>query len=237
MIMTLTSFTMVFRYQTKLLFRNWILWLLFLTVLVTVVFYQLNTQGTFSGRGGTYYSMLSSFIPATNAWLFNLLQVLPFLYLSGDYIYRNHKLDTLAVIDSREQGNASYIGGMSLGLVTIFLFAGSVSLFLGVLINLFASKLAFNGWYSLFYLFTYVLPTTIFLTGFSFFVVYLTRNRLFSFILLIGYLFLTVVLLPDTCQGLFDPFALHVPNIFSDMVGFPDRGVIFCTVFAGCCVV
>ena len=52
--MTLTSFTMVFRYQTKLLFRNWILWLLFLTVLVTVVFYQLNTQGTFSGRGGTY---------------------------------------------------------------------------------------------------------------------------------------------------------------------------------------
>ena len=77
--MTLTSFTMVFRYQTKLLFRNWILWLLFLTVLVTVVFYQLNTQGTFSGTGGNFYSMLSSLIPATNAYFFNLLKVLQFL--------------------------------------------------------------------------------------------------------------------------------------------------------------
>ena len=220
--MTLTSFTMVFRYQTKLLFRNWILWLLFLTVLVTVVFYQLNTQGTFSGTGGNFYSMLSSLIPATNAYFFNLLQVLPFLYLAGDYIYRNRELDTLAVIDSRPQGNASCTGGMSLGIVIVFLFFGAISLFLGILVNLFVSKLAFNGWNSLFYLFTYVLPTTIFLTGFSFFVVYLTRNRLFSFILLIGYLLLTVVLLPDTCQGLFDPFALHVPNIFSDMVGFPD---------------
>ncbi len=220
--MTLTSLTMVFRYQIKLLFRNWILWLLFLTILVTVVFYQLNTQGTFSGMGGTFYSMLSSFIPATNAWLFNLLQVLPFLYLSGDYIYRNHKLDTLAVIDSREQGNASYIGGMSLGLVTIFLFTGAVSLFLGVLINLFASKLAFNGWYSLFYLFTYIFPTTIFLTGFSFFVVYLTRNRLCSFVILLIYLSLALVLLPDLFQGLLDPFARHIPNTFSDMIGFPD---------------
>lgn len=220
--MILTYFKTIFRYQMKLLFRNWILWLLFLTVLVTIVFYQLNTQGTFWGTEGNFYSKLPSFIPATNAWLFNLLQVLPFLYLSGDYIYRNRKLDTLAVIDSREQGNASYIGGMSLGIVMIFLFFGAVSLFFGMLINLFASKLAFNGWYSFFYLFTHVLSTTVFLTGLSFFVVYLTRNRLFSFIILLGYLSLTLVLLPDLFQGLLDPFARHIPNTFSDMVGFPD---------------
>ena len=220
--MTFANLIIVSRYQMKLLFRNWIVWFLFLIVLGLILFYQIDNQRIFGETRNDFYSMLSSLIPATNAYFFNLLQVLPFLYLAGDYIYGNRKLDTLAVIDSRPQGNASCTGGMSLGIVIVFLFFGAISLFLGILVNLFASKLAFNGWYSLFYLFTYVLPTTIFLTGFSFFVVYLTRNRLFSFILLIGYLLLTVVLLPDTCQGLFDPFALHVPNIFSDMVGFPD---------------
>ena len=147
------------------------------------------------------------------------------------------RLDSLAVIDAHEQSNALYIGGKSLGIVQITLSFSAFALCCSLVINFLFSHLSFNGWYYLFYLFTYVFPTTVFLVGFSFFVTHIIHNRSLSFFVVICYLLLTFLFLSSAFYGLFDPFGRHLPNTFSDMVGFSDPwGYLFhrfCWFFLG----
>uniref|UniRef100_UPI0022DF767C hypothetical protein n=1 Tax=Sanguibacteroides sp. AM78-02pH3A TaxID=3002646 RepID=UPI0022DF767C len=64
--MTFANLIIVSRYQMKLLFRNWIVWFLFLIVLGLILFYQIDNQRIFGETRNDFYSMLSSLIPATN---------------------------------------------------------------------------------------------------------------------------------------------------------------------------
>ena len=162
--------------------------------------------------------VLPSSIPFTCAYLFNILQLF-FVTVLVVNDTRLFHLDAMEALNVHPQGNSeSSIGNIvgkvfafSLVNVLVFVFCG--------LLNLLFYPRVFNLGYYLFYWLTLNLPTLVFCLGLSTLVVRLTRNQSLSVILLA--VILGILTLPGSIwqNGLFDPLAARIPNMFSDFTG------------------
>lgn len=166
---------------------------------------------------------LPSSIPFRCAYLFNLLQIffVTILVINGARISR---MDTIDALNVHPQGNSESLIGNIVGkflafsMINVLVFA-----FCGLLNLLFYPKV-FNIEYYLFYWLTLNLPTLLFCLGLSILVARLARNQGLSVLLLA--VILGVLTLPGSVwlNGLFDPLAARIPNMFSDFTGHVNSG-------------
>ena len=166
---------------------------------------------------------LPSSIPFTCAYLFNILQLffVTVLVINDTRLVRVDSRDALNV---HPQGNSESAAGSIVGkLVAISIINVLILGFCGLLNLLFYPKV-FNIGYYLFYWLTLNLPTLIFCLGVSTLVSRLTRNQGLSVIFLA--LILGLMPLPGSVwlNGLFDPLAARIPNMFSDFTGHVPPG-------------
>ncbi|HAH26113.1 MAG TPA: hypothetical protein DCL77_20520, partial [Prolixibacteraceae bacterium] len=70
------------------------------------------------------------------------------------------------------------------------------------------------------------LPTLIFILGLSFFVMSILKNQAITFILLLGYVFITIFTLNVKYYFLFDYMAYSIPLLNSDFIGFGNLPTI-----------
>lgn len=166
---------------------------------------------------------LPSSIPFTCAYLFNILQLffVTVLVINDTRLVRVDSRDALNV---HPQGNSESAAGSIVGkLVAISIINVLILGFCGLLNLLFYPKV-FNIGYYLFYWLTLNLPTLIFCLGVSTLVSRLTRNQGLSVIFLA--LILGLMTLPGSVwlNGLFDPLAARIPNMFSDFTGHVPPG-------------
>ena len=220
--MALSNFNRIAHYNAKLLVRSWLFRFFLLLTFSSVLLIHFTKQSDMGDSPGVI--TLASFIPYMNAYWFTILQTLSVLFLSGMFLNRESKLDSMDTIYYRPESNVEYIWGVCWGFARVFLSMAVVSLFLGVLVHLFASSAPFNGWLYLFYLVTLVFPALVFMLGFSFLIFSWVRNLALSIWILLGYVLITVLYLGEVQQGLFDPFGLILPNAFSGITGHPDLG-------------
>ncbi len=166
------------------------------------------------------YGALAASIPYANLIILNLGQAVVAVFLASEFLKQDRKNDTVEVIYARSMTNGQYILGKTLGILAVFLVLNLIVLFIGIgfsLIGNFGSQSAFPY---LVYPLLISLPTLIFILGLSFFLMVLVRNQAVTFILLIGYIALTVFYLSKKAYHLFDYIAFNVPMMYSSISGF-----------------
>ena len=172
------------------------------------------------------YKALSCSIPYANLIVLNLGQAVVAIFLGSEFLKQDRKNDSIEVIYARSMTNGTYIAGKTLGILAVFLVLNVLVLLMGIGFS-FLSDVSSQ---SILAYFTYPLlislPTLIFILGLSFFIMVLVKNQAVTFILLTGYIALTVFYLDKKAYHLFDYIAYQVPMLHSSIAGFGNFGEI-----------
>ena len=216
--MNIHNISTISRYETKLLRRSWLFRIFAILSLLVIVFFHMGTQSNLGWFEWVMVAMPSS-IPFVNIYLFNIAQSVIAIFLAGSFLKRDKKLDTAEVIYVRPMSNADYIIGKTWGIMKVFVSLNMIALLIAGFIHLFASASPFALFPYFFYLLTLSIPSLIFVLGLSFVIMSFIRNQAVTFVIMLGFIGVTLSYLGDAEHGTFDFFALTVPNMFSDVLG------------------
>ncbi len=215
------------RYETKTLLRSWFFRIF---AIISMVFLSLFNFGVLieSNGGAGEWSLkgLPSLIPYINLLFLNVVQAIIAIFLASDFLKRDKKLDTTEVIYMRPMTNGEYVVGKTIGNLLVFVVLNIIILLIALIFNLITKHTDVN-WISYIYYFLVIsLPTLIFIMGLSFVVMSFIRNQAVTFVVLLGYVAISLFYLQDKFYYLFDYMAYNIPLAYSDFVGFGNIDTI-----------
>ncbi|MBN1562065.1 hypothetical protein JW998_17560 [candidate division KSB1 bacterium] len=208
------------RYEVKTLLRSWFfrifagLVVIILTFFNIVMFAQAFDTMPWQMRG------IPSSMPYFNMILLNVAQAVIALFLASDFLKRDRKSDTTEVIYMRSMSNGDYILGKAIGLFAVFMGLNLLMLAISAIIQVIFTDVVFQPLVYLYYLLLMSVPTLIFIFGLSFFIMSLIKNQAVTFLLLLGYFAVSLIVLNLKFEATFDAVAFFLPFSHSDFVGF-----------------
>jgi len=221
------------KYERTTLLRSWffrIFSILSLLILFAVNFALL----TDAADSRWIFSAIPSTIPYFNLLILNVAQAIIAVFLASDFLKRDKKLDTTEVIYMRPMTNAEYVIGKTWGNIEVFLFLNVVVLFMSLIFNLLAPGAAVNWSSYLIYLLFISIPTLLFIVGLAFLLMSIIQNQAVTFVIILGYIGITLFVLQDKYYYLFDYMAFKIPLLKSQVIGFGNldtilihRGIFF----------
>jgi hypothetical protein len=123
--------------------------------------------------------------------------------------------------------NGEYILGKTLGILSVFLILNLIILALGVGFSFISNSGSQRIFPYLAYPLLISLPTLVYILGLSFFIMVIVKNQAVTFILLLGYIALTIFYLNKKAFHIFDFIAYQVPMMYSSISGFGNVTEIF----------
>ncbi|GHV68059.1 xanthan lyase [Bacteroidia bacterium] len=215
------------RYEAKLLKRGWLFRVFAVLILLVMTVNLLNSSTNVFWEMNAYWKnvALTSSIPFMATRLYALAQAIIVIFLAGNIIKRDKKLDTAEVLYVRPMSNADYIIGKVWGIMRVFIGMNVIVLAEGLLINVLLSRSPVNVWYYLIYIFTISLPSLLFILGLSFSVMTLVKNQAVTFIIMLGVAATATFYLSDKLYGVLDFFGGEIPSLFSDVTGHSNLEV------------
>src|SRR5512133_2699406 len=166
------------------------------------------------------YKALSCSVPYANMIILNLGQAIVAIFLGSEFLKQDKKNDSVEVIYARSMSNSQYIIGKTLGVLAVFLVLNLIILLMGIGFSFLSNTSSKSLLVYMLYPLLISLPTLVFILGLSFFIMVLVKNQAVTFILLTGYIALTVFYLNKKAFHLFDYIAYQVPMIYSSISGF-----------------
>ena len=214
-ILTISSF------EATVLWRNWffrivaILGIGFITIFNLAVFSELDTP---------QWAVLSnSWIqPYATLILISIPQVAAVIFLATGLIKKDKKLDTNEVFFVRPISNLDYVLGKALALIKLFFLLNVVLLCIPLTVNLTSPLATFNPIAFLIYPLLTSIPSIVFTTGISFFLVTVIRNQPITIVLLIGVTGVQLIYYFDQFSNILDFMAFRIPMLASEITGFVD---------------
>ena len=164
--MNLQNIKTVARFECKILRRTPVLTGIAILGLIVIFMLQYFQQGK-QYTAFWYMIALPSCLPFINALLFSYLQSFLIILAVSEWRRSETRAETLEALRPRQINNSEYILGKSLGILATILTLNLVSITLSLAIHLFNSDAPFHLRPYIFYLFTFTLPSAIFLTGIS----------------------------------------------------------------------
>ena len=223
--MTLHNINIIARYEVKLLKRSWLFRIFALLALLGITLITLGYQSSVFGLDTVWPRLaVSSLMPFCNIFFYNIAQSVIVIFLAGSFLKRDKKLDTSEVFYVRPLSNAEYVIGKIWGNLRVFLLLNLIIMSITVAFNLTSGEVDWMA-YLLYFLLISV-PTLIFIIGLSIFLMLVLKNQALTFVLLLGYIGLTVFYIEDKFYYLFDYMAYSLPLIKSTIVGFSNLEVI-----------
>jgi ABC-type transport system involved in multi-copper enzyme maturation permease subunit len=222
------------KYERKTLFRSWFFRIF--SILSLVVLFVLNL-GMVSEAGDAQwiYRAIPTSIPYFNLLILNVAQAIIAVFLASDFLKRDKKLDTTEVIYMRSMTNGEYVIGKTLGNLQVFLILNVAVLGMALIFNLTATNTPVPWFSYLFYLLLISIPTLIYIMGLSFLLMSLIRNQAVTFVIILGYIGITLFLVQGAYYYVFDYMAFNIPLSESSITGFGNlavilghRGIYFC---------
>lgn len=161
---------------------------------------------------------LPSSIPLKCAYLFNILQLL-FVVALVVNDSRLTRLDAMDALRVHAQGNAEIVAGNIVGKLLAFTMINVLSFVFCAFLNFLFYPSVFNLGYYFFYGITLNLPTLVFCLGITSLVTRMIEYQ--GVRVLVLFIVFGGLVLPGAhwLNGLLDPFASNIPNIFSDFTG------------------
>lgn len=211
-------------YEVKSLLRSWFFRIFSILAIVMIVIINIAFFGT--ERTPTALIALPSFIPYLNILLINLAQAVIGGFLASDFLKYDSKLDTTDVIYMRSMTNAEYVLGKTVGVLVIFGILNGAAILNALVFNVFIADAPLVPITYLLYPFLVSIPTLLFIFGLSFLLMAVMRNQALTFILLLGYIAVTLFFIGSSYGGLFDYMAFNIPLVWSDFAGFANFDLI-----------
>ena len=224
----------VARYEMITLLRSWFFRIF---AVASVVLLAVLNSLLFNAAVNTIpwaFRAVPSATPYFNLLLLNTIQAVIAVFLASDFIKRDLKLNTTEVIYMRSMSNGDYVLGKTIGVVSLFVAVNLLVLLVGAVFHAFFSQLPFRFIPYLQYFLIISVPTLFFITGLTLVIMSLLRSQAVTFIVLLGYIALSLFFLKGKADYLFDYMAFWLPLSYSDFVGFShlplvlmQRGIYF----------
>jgi ABC-type transport system involved in multi-copper enzyme maturation permease subunit len=215
------------KYEITTLLRSWFFRIFAILAMVFLFFFNMGLLIFGNGGSGNWdMKAISSVIPYVNLLILNTVQAIIAIFLASDFLKRDKKLDTTDVIYIRSMSNGEYVAGKTLGNLVVFIILNLIILSEALVFNLIAEGVSVNWLAYLEYFLVISLPTLLFILGLSFFVMSILKNQAITFILLLGYVAVTIFYLNTKYYYLFDYMAYSMPLLNSDFIGFGNLSTI-----------
>ncbi len=208
-------------YERKTLFRSWFFRIF--SIIALVVLFGMN-MGTFGFHGGIKWTTraIAANLPYINVLFINVAQAVIAVFLASDFLRRDKKLDTTEVIYTRPVSNGEYVIGKTSGVLALFVGLVLTGLVMALVFNLIRQDVPVVWEAYLYYLLLITVPTLVFILGLSFVLMILIKNQAVTFVVLLGYIGLTLFVFKDKMHGSLDYMAFNFPMVYSDFIGFAD---------------
>lgn len=207
------------KYERKTLFRSWFFRIF--GILSLLVLFGMNFGMIIEGGGEVGWAIRSipSAIPYFNLLILNVAQAVIAVFLASDFLKRDKKLDTTEVIYMRSMTNGEYVIGKTIGNLQVFLVLNIAVILMALIFNLLSPASTVNWASYAIYLLLISVPTLVFIMGLSFMLMSVLRNQAITFVLILGYIGITLFLIQDKYYYLFDYMAFNIPMLISDIAG------------------
>lgn len=214
------------KYERKTLLRSWFFRIF--GILSLLVLFGMNFGMIIEGGGSQGWAIRSipSAIPYFNLLILNVSQAIIAVFLASDFLKRDKKLDTTEVIYMRSMTNGEYVIGKTWGNLLVFMVLNILVVVLALIFNALAKGTSINWMAYVYYLLLISIPTLIFIMGLSFLLMSVIRNQAITFVLILGYIGITMFWVQAKYYYLFDYMAFNIPMLNSDIVGFGNLDVI-----------
>ncbi|MBW8324601.1 MAG: hypothetical protein K0M50_07550 [Prolixibacteraceae bacterium] len=224
---SLHNINSIAKYEITTLLRSWFFRIFAILALVFLFFFNMGTLIMDNAGAGSWdMKAISSVIPYVNLLILNTVQAIIAIFLASDFLKRDKKLDTTDVIYIRSMSNGEYVAGKTIGNLVVFIILNLIVLSEALIFNLIAENVTVNWMAYIEYFLIISLPTLIFILGLSFFVMSILKNQAITFILLLGYVAITIFYLNTKYYYLFDYMAYSIPLLRSDFMGFGNLHAI-----------
>jgi hypothetical protein len=210
------------KYESKLLLRSWF-FRIFTILFMFIMFIQNLILLILDNDSGEWaIKAIASNIPYMNLASVNSGQAIIAIFLASDFMKRDHKMDTSEVFYVRPLSNAEYILGKIWGNLRVFLIFNLIIMGMSLLFTCISSQGSFDWAAYPVYFLLISIPTLIFIIGLSVFLMLLFKNQSLTFILLLGYIGLSLFYLKDKYYYMYDYMANFLPLVKSSIVGFTN---------------
>jgi hypothetical protein len=223
-VISLTNIASVAVYERKTLLRSWFFRIFALLTLLVLFIMNIALFGNEWIQW--VHRAVPANVPLINVLYVNVAQAIIAVFLASEFLKRDKKLDTTEVIYARPVSNGEYVVGKTLGILVLFVGLVLLVLLMALVFNLVIKDTPVVWSAYLFYPLLITVPTLIFILGLSFFMMILFRNQALTFIVLLGYIGLTLFYFEDRLHGTLDYMAFNLPMVYSDLIGFSDLQMI-----------
>lgn len=217
----LSNIRSVAKYESKLLMRSWFYRVFFVLAVLFLCFF--NFAALISEDSGGFWLMkaISSNIPYVNLLFLNTGQAVIAVFLSSEFLKSDKKLDTSEVFYVHPLSNAEYVIGKIWGNMNVFFRLDLIIIAIVVVFNL-ASGVGVDWMAYVTYFFLICVPTLIYIFGLSVSLMLILKNQAITFVILLGYIALTLFYIEDKFYYLFDYMVYNLPLVKSSIVGFTN---------------
>jgi ABC-type transport system involved in multi-copper enzyme maturation permease subunit len=211
-------------YESRMLYRSWFFRIF--SILSLLILFGMNF-GMFGGSGVRWTTRaIAANMPYINVLMMNVAQAVIAVFLASDFLRRDKKLDTTEVIYARPITNGEYVVGKTLGILVLFGGLVLIALVMSLVFNLAIKEVPVVWEAYIYYPLLITVPTLVFILGLSFFLMILFRSQAVTFLILLGYIGLTLAYLQGKAHGLLDYMAFNLPMVYSDFIQFADPRMI-----------
>ncbi len=215
----ITNIQTVAKYESKLLLRSWFFRVFTVLALLILGVFDFAMLAFEQNGGNWILKSIPANIPYVNLLLLNTGQAVIAIFLASDFLKRDKKLDTSEVFYVHPLSNAEYVLGKLWGNLRVFLVLNLIIMAMAMLFNAISPGTSIDWVAYPLYFFLISLPTLIFIIGLSIFLMLIFRNQALTFIILLGYIGLTVFYIGGKFYYLFDYMAYSLPLLKSAFVG------------------
>jgi len=218
----------VSKYESKLLVRSWFFKAFTILAVLILGFYNLFILVFPVNMGGNVWFVraIPSNIAYFNLMFLNIGQAVIAIFLASDFLKRDKKLDTSEVFYVRPLSNATYVFGKIWGNLRVFLIINIIIMGMVIIFTFMGQGLNIDWAAHIIYFLIICIPTLVYIIGLSIFLMLVLRNQALTFIILLGYIGLTLFYLENKFYSIFDYMAFHLPLVKSSIVGFTNLGAI-----------
>lgn len=223
---TLKNIRSVSKYESKLLTRSWFFRIFTILAMLILGIWNLAALVLQDSSGVWVLKAIPSNIPYFNLLFLNAGQAVVAIFLASDFLKRDRKLDTSEVFYVRPLSNAAYVFGKIWGNLRVFLILNLMIMGVSLLFTFMAPGVKVDWAAYVIYFFLICIPTLVYIIGLSIFLMLALRNQALTFIILLGYIGLTLFYLGNKFHDVFDYMAYHLPLMKSDIAGFTNLGAL-----------
>lgn len=193
-----------------------------MTLLYIVVIGGVNVGIAFLNRNGAspMITSLSGFPPYVSCYLFSFISAITIPFIIGNFLIDDKKSRVDGVIYSKPASSLKYIIGKFIGSLLTLITIALIIMFISSVIQITIAVRPYRIYPYITSFLLICLPTIIFVSGLTFAINFILRNRLLVFLIVVGFSIFSIFIIGDKWLRLLDFPALTLPLNPSDIMGY-----------------